>query len=225
INALMYGYGEAADGFFPEAFSAFGDSNLTSPSYDVEKAKALLKEAGWEDTDGNGIVDKDGKDMVLQYYTYSSRQDLPLLAETFQDDMKDIGIKVELNIKENGPAADDLKKMGDDKWDINVWQMVTAPNGDPMYMIDSALGEGGYYAAHGANDKELQGWIDALRDETDMDKRAELAVKIQQKAIDEGYMIIPFHKEQSLVMSSSVTGLSQHPTDQHEITVDTDINK
>ena len=89
-----------------------------------------------------------------------------------------------------------------------------------------ALGRDGYYSTGGAgNDAELQGYIDQLRKETDMKKRAELAVKAQQKAIDEGYLIVAFHKEQSLAMKKGVTGLNQHPTDQHEINVDTDINK
>ncbi|MCI9576642.1 MAG: ABC transporter substrate-binding protein [Clostridiales bacterium] len=225
IDALMYGYGELAHGFFPQKFSAFGDSKLTSPEFNVEKAKELLKQAGWEDTDGDGFVDKDGENMKLQYYTYSSRQDLPLLAQAFQSDMKDIGIDVELNIGETGPDQDALKK-DSIQWDINVWQMVTAPNGDPLYMIDSAVGRDGYYATGGTeNDTELQGYIDALRKETDTAKRAELAVQAQQKAIDEGYLIVAFHKEQSLAMKKGVTGLSQHPTDQHEINVDTDFNK
>lgn len=224
IDALMYGYGEPAHGFFPQKFAGFGDSKLTSPEYNVDKAKELLKQAGWEDTNGDGFVDKDGENMKLQYYTYSSRQDLPLLAQAFQSDMKDIGIDVELNIAETGPEQDALKN-DSINWDINVWQMVTAPNGDPLYMIDSAVGKDGYYSTGGAGqDAELQGYIDQLRDEPDVNKRAELAVKAQQRAIDEGYIIIAFHKEQSLAMKKGVTGLIQHPTDQHEITVDTDIN-
>ena len=224
IDALMHGYGELAHGFFPQKFADFGDSKLTSPEYDVAKAKDLLKQAGYTDTNGDGFVDKDGKNMELEYYTYSSRQDLPLLAQAFQSDMQDIGIKVNLNIAENGPDQDALKN-DSIQWDINVWQQVNAPNGDPLYAIDTALGRDGYYSTGGAgNDAELQGYIDQLRKETDMKKRAELAVKAQQKAIDEGYLIVAFHKEQSLAMKKGVTGLNQHPTDQHEINVDTDIN-
>lgn len=129
-------------------------------------------------------------------------------------------------VGEIGPGADELAKAGDDSWDINCWQMVTAPNGDPFYTIDTTLGSAGYYRYGGAGeDAALQSMIDELRDEVDTDKRAELAVQVQQYAIDNCYMLIAFHKEQSLVMSSAVTGLTQHPTDQHEISVDTDINQ
>ena len=145
----MYGYGELAQTYSSLKICSFGDSKLTSSEYDVAKAKDLLKQAGYTDTNGDGYVDKDGKNMELEYYTYSSRQDLPLLAQAFQSDMQDIGIKVNLNIAENGPDQDALKN-DSIKWDINVWQQVNAPNGDALYAIDNAVGRDGYYSTGGA---------------------------------------------------------------------------
>jgi peptide/nickel transport system substrate-binding protein len=44
-------------------------SSITSCPQDVEGAKKLLEEAGWKDSDGDGVVDKDGKPMIISYQT------------------------------------------------------------------------------------------------------------------------------------------------------------
>ncbi|MEG0473143.1 MAG: ABC transporter substrate-binding protein, partial [Solibacillus sp.] len=50
-----------ATGLIPPTFASFYDSTLEGFNYDPEKAKALLEEAGYKDTDGDGIrEDKDG---------------------------------------------------------------------------------------------------------------------------------------------------------------------
>ncbi|NIN66306.1 MAG: peptide ABC transporter substrate-binding protein, partial [Anaerolineae bacterium] len=50
---------------------SYPDANLYK--YDPEKAKALLDEAGWVDTNGDGTRDKDGVELVLVYSTTAGR--------------------------------------------------------------------------------------------------------------------------------------------------------
>ena len=47
--------------------------------YNVERAKELLKREGYEDTNGDGIVDKDGENLVLDFYAYTTRPELPII--------------------------------------------------------------------------------------------------------------------------------------------------
>ena len=75
----------------------FGNGAVTAPSYDQEGAKALLKEAGWEDTDGDGYVDRDGQNLTLRWLTYPTRLEQPKLAEYAQATLKEIGIAVDVN--------------------------------------------------------------------------------------------------------------------------------
>ncbi len=59
IDQVMNGYGVLAAGPVGEAYGIWRDPTLKPYSYDPEKALALFAEAGWEDSDGDGILDKD----------------------------------------------------------------------------------------------------------------------------------------------------------------------
>ena len=56
--------------------------------------KKVLEDAGWVDRDGDGIREKDGEKLSIRWLTYPSRQELPLLAESAQATLKEIGIDV-----------------------------------------------------------------------------------------------------------------------------------
>ena len=56
----MYGNGSTCTGPYAPVTPWFNPDIKPIP-YDPAKAKRLLAEAGWKDTDGDGILDKDGK--------------------------------------------------------------------------------------------------------------------------------------------------------------------
>ncbi len=60
VATLLEGNGYVANGVFPEG-SAFGGDKVTTETYDPEGAKEVLEAAGWKDTDGDGIREKDEK--------------------------------------------------------------------------------------------------------------------------------------------------------------------
>lgn len=68
----------------------FADPTLEPYGYDPDKALALLEEAGWKDTDGDGILDKDGEPFtfVIDVATAASRE----YAEAMAGQLRDIGI-------------------------------------------------------------------------------------------------------------------------------------
>lgn len=69
------------------------NENLECAQYDVEKAKSLLAEAGWTDTNGNGVVDKAGKELEINHCSTPApfRQ---AGGDAIASMLKDIGIKV-----------------------------------------------------------------------------------------------------------------------------------
>lgn len=64
--------------FIPDMLPYGGTEGLTLSvdKYDPEGAAALLVADGWKDSDGDGILDKDGKALELKGITFASRKEL-----------------------------------------------------------------------------------------------------------------------------------------------------
>lgn len=62
LDTVALGRGQLLDGLYiPDIFTWLPRPEITPYDYDPERAQALLAEAGWSDSDGDGIIDKDGK--------------------------------------------------------------------------------------------------------------------------------------------------------------------
>ena len=215
VETLLDGNGYPAAGAFPENFS-FGGGSVTTETYDPEGAEKVLEDAGWTDSDGDGIREKDGQDLEIRWLTYPSRQELPLLAEAAQATLKEIGIQVEIN----STADHNSIRVDHDAWDVYASAMVTAPTGDPEYFFtthcldDSAVNNGNYHSDRLEElEKELAGEFDTQR-------RSELAVQMQQTILDDNAFVFCSHLQMSMISKSTVTGLEAHPCDFYEITAD-----
>ena len=219
VNTLMEGNGSVAEGPFPSYF-AFGDSKVQEESYDLEYSRELLAEAGWTDEDGDGYVEKDGKRLTICWLTYPSRQELPLLAESAQASLKKIGIEVQIQC-----TANHLELLKKGNWDVYVSAFVSAPTGDPEYFFtthclqDSSKNRGGYYS------ETLEMLEQQLSGEFDTEKRTELAIEMTQTLLDDHMFFFASHLKMSMVSDEGVTGLTAHPCDYYEITVNLDKNK
>ena len=217
VKTLLRGNGYPGQGVFPAGF-AFGGDKVKTEGFDLEGAKKVLEAAGWTDTDGDGIREKDGKKLTVRWLTYPSRLELPLLAESAQADLKKIGIDVEVN----STASHNKLRKDPSAWDVYASAMVTAPTGDPEYFftsctLDSSPSNNGHF-----HSDKLEALAKELSGEFDPMKRAKLAVDMQQTLLDDnGYVFCSF-LQMSLISKKDVVGYDAHPCDYYQITVNTD---
>jgi peptide/nickel transport system substrate-binding protein len=93
VNDILLGYAEVAQGTQPVISYAYAPDEITTKyTYDPEKAKALLAEAGWTDTDGDGIVDKDGRALSFEFLYFSGSPTIDQLVAYIQDAWRAIGV-------------------------------------------------------------------------------------------------------------------------------------
>lgn len=215
VEKILAGNAFVAAGPFPENF-AFGGSRVKAKTYNPEQAKKVLEEAGWIDSDGDGIREKNGQKLKLRWLTYPSRQELPLLAEAAQATLKDIGIDTELIITPNHNAIREDKEA----WDIYANAMITAPTGDPAYFFASRVLEASAYNHGSYFNADLEKAAQELQSTFDVKKRNELAIKMQELLLADDAFVFCAHLKMNLVFKSHITGLEAHSSDYYELTAD-----
>ena len=104
------------------AFGGTDGLNLTVDSYDADKAKEILADAGYQDTDGDGILDKDGVNLSFKVLTYSYNDNCIQLADMLQAELSQIGIELSIETQD---VLDDPLASGD--FDLAILNYAMAP--------------------------------------------------------------------------------------------------
>lgn len=95
VSGITAGNAVVAEGLQPLPSRAYAPDRLsTHYTYDVEKAKSLLEGAGWVDSDGDGIREKDGVKFSTELYYDPSDAAIGQLVAYMQQAWKEIGIDV-----------------------------------------------------------------------------------------------------------------------------------
>lgn len=91
---VYFGYAVKADGTQPVLSIAYDPENTnTIYNYDPEKASALLEEAGWVDSDGDGIREKDGETLSFELVYSEGTSTYPIQIPYMQDAWRAVGIE------------------------------------------------------------------------------------------------------------------------------------
>jgi peptide/nickel transport system substrate-binding protein len=99
IKGVLLGLGSPATGPYPPHYWAYNPHVRTYP-YNPDKAKAMLEEEGWTDTDQDGILDKDGLPFRFTIITNLGNDERKQTAEIIQQNLKQVGIDVKVKIVE-----------------------------------------------------------------------------------------------------------------------------
>lgn len=157
------------------------NNNIKPYNFDIDKAKALLAKAGWEDTDGNGIVDKiiDGKRTDLNI-TMSfpqgndSRKSVGLIVK---EAARQVGIEMMILPIESSVFLERLKANKIDIW-YGAWGFDPRPNDPrPLWHSDSTNGGSNFTGFGNAQTDQL---IETICQELDPTKRSVLYKEWQE---------------------------------------------
>jgi len=97
--------------------------------FDLEKAKQILEDAGYTDSNGNGIREHDGKDIVLRYAIRTESEYSKPYAEFITGWLKDIGIDTTFSSYDDGQL---IEAAGKGDFDLYVWGWTPFVDPDPL---------------------------------------------------------------------------------------------
>jgi peptide/nickel transport system substrate-binding protein len=180
---------------FWDALPFYNDPPLENYPYDPAAAQALLDEAGWVDSNGNGVRDKDGVELELTYGT-TIREIRQNAQAVIQQQLAQIGIAVEIlsydadiffsSYGDNGPAATG-------QVDIMEWSDGPIfPDPDIYYWLCSEIPSAEY--PDGSNwfflcDQQLNDLIELQSTQVDADARQQTISQINQIFHDQVYWL------------------------------------
>ncbi|MFA5268151.1 MAG: ABC transporter substrate-binding protein [Methanoregula sp.] len=221
VNHVLYGVGQPARGFFLPSMS-FGNKNLDELQYDPVKAKALLAEMGYKDTNGDGIVEKDGQPLTIDLITATNRPALAPMLETIGSDLKAIGIQPKVEVMASAAQTDRVTAR---TYDLQLVASNIAMVPDPGYILPNWFKSNGPTnsgkwknatmdaeiddAFHTADDKERLGkWNKIEADAYDLlpvIPVADYGVLIVKKDTVQGYKFDPTAHDYALGYEITIT--------------------
>jgi peptide/nickel transport system substrate-binding protein len=181
-------------------FGYKGDDYYT---YDPEKAKKLLDEAGFVDSDGDGIREMKGKNIVMEYI-FSTRHGkrAQTIGTAMQSQYKAIGLGLKLVQLE---SIVELGKKG--KFDFKFERWTSAPTADPQYYLEASFKTGGYLNEGHYSNPEFDALCDKLGDSFDKAERYKLGVQGTKMLMEDNAGIFLFYGLGHVVTNKNVDGI------------------
>lgn len=185
IETVMSGYGRPIVSPIHPSKPHY-NKDLPSIDLNVDKAISLLKEAGWEDTNGNGIVDKmiDGERTELRLkYLASKGGRGGRIGELMIPNAKKAGVEILMDEKELNLTR---QKMASRDYDLVTGAWGQDPSLDDPYQhwhTDNDVPSGGNRFGFG-NEKSDE-IIEKIRSRISAEERTKLYKELQQMIYDE----------------------------------------
>jgi peptide/nickel transport system substrate-binding protein len=212
VQSVYFGQYQRAWSPLSSATPDYDASLANTWSYDPTAAGALLDQAGWTGRDAAGYRTKDGKTLTLDWpvlpaeYITDQRD---ILGQAVQADLKKIGIQINRPAPDIGTYLTEIYGGKTDFIDFS-WSRFEP---DVLWLLfngASTPSTGGQNATF-INDPDLTAWTNQGRATLDAATRKKVYAQVQQRVIEQAY-VVPVYVPQTIIgVSSSLNGLAFDP--------------
>jgi peptide/nickel transport system substrate-binding protein len=176
VTKVFNGFGQVTRGPFLESSNYLAPEIQALP-FDLKRASALLAEAGWVDTDGDGLLDHadgSGKRIPFEFSLLSfTSPEWISFGNVYKEDLLSIGIKMNVEVIQWSQMQ---KSMDEKKFDAYIGAWLLSWYTDPYQIWHSSQADVPKGSnAVGFRNKEADALLERLRETLDPAKRVELA--------------------------------------------------
>ena len=177
--------------------------------FDIKRSKELLEQAGWKDTDGNGIVDKNGEDLELRLFVRSEDKDSVTEGQFIEGWFEEAGIGLETKAISDTALTDAIYAAD---YDMFIWGW--GSDADPDFILSVLTCD------------QIMGWSDTFwcnddysrmygeqKEQLDLDERAKTIKEMQRVAYEDNpYVIFYYDNQTEAWRTDKFTGWTKTPT-------------
>jgi peptide/nickel transport system substrate-binding protein len=195
VDAVFQGQSPVAYGPLAAVTPFYNPAVANLYPHDPDLARTLLAQAGYQDSDGDGILDRDGGPLKLTLL-FAPWNQMSDVAQLIESEWHDIGIEVDLVQVPDYPSLNAAVREGDyhlaSFTDFSVDPSIL----NRFYLSDSDGNWSGY------NDPEVDNWLHEAVRQTSSDARAQLYTQVQQRLMDQA-VVLPIRDYVNLVGTSA----------------------
>ena len=183
------------------------DKSIVPYEYDPNKAKILLDESGWIDTDSDGIRDKDGIKFEFEFLLPSGSDTAEKIATIFKEELDKVGIEMKIRKTE---WAVFTTRLNERKFDAVTLGWSMGVESDPYQIWSSSQAEKGSNFV-GFINKEADKLIEEARKEFDREKRIQLYRKFAQIVHEEQPYTFLFCRKSTVAVNKRFQNVVVYP--------------
>lgn len=212
IKAVLMGQGQTLSCPFKPGTWAY-NTNIQPYTYNLEKAKSMLTDAGWKDSDGNGILDKeiDGKFTPFSF-TLVTNQGNSLrtkTAEILQQEFKKLGIEMKIQTQEWSTFVANTINAKNFEAFILGWSL--SPEPDPFDIFHSSKTNQGEFNVVSFSNHEADEMMEKARSTFDQAERKKYLDRFQEILHDEQPYLFLYAPYALVAVHKRIKGLEESP--------------
>lgn len=205
-QTIMFDQYTMTKSYWPDLWDADHPCPNQEIAFDVEKARGLLKEAGWVVNPVTGKLEKGGKPFVMNFLTRDPSTTKFLLI--YQEALKDVGIELKIDQKDWAAWARDMDEYN---FDITwaAWGAGTIKDAEGMWDSASADLKAGNNIT-GFKNPEVDALIASTKEMFDVTDRHEVIRKIDQIVFEETPYVLLWHIDYVRLLYWNKFGVPDH---------------